>query len=91
MKLDYRQLEQPHGSEAPRPASAGQLDEVLVTDVRDGLTPADMVERKLLHLLEGSHARLGDAETSVTRMPGHQRPVFSYRPNAASRSNTLCE
>ena len=51
MRLDYRQLEQLHRSEAPRPASPGEPDEVLVADDRAGLTPADMVERKLLHLL----------------------------------------
>jgi hypothetical protein len=76
MKLDYSQLKKLHRSEAPRRALPGQLDEVLVADVRDGLTSADMVERKLLHLLEQSHARLGDAETRATRKPEHQSPVI---------------
>lgn len=51
MKLDNRQLKQLNHFETLRPALPGQLDEVLVADVRAGLTPADMVERKLLHLL----------------------------------------
>jgi hypothetical protein len=53
LRLDYGQLEQPPRSEVPRLASPGELDEVLVADARAGLTPADMVERKLLHLLGG--------------------------------------
>jgi hypothetical protein len=53
MRLDYRQLEQPPRSEVPRLASPGDLDEVLIADARAELIPADMVERKLLHLLGG--------------------------------------
>jgi hypothetical protein len=34
-------------------ASSGEPDEVLVADARAGLTPNDMVERKLVHLLNG--------------------------------------
>jgi FKBP-type peptidyl-prolyl cis-trans isomerase 2 len=52
------------------------LDEVLILDARAGLTPADMVERKVSRLLEGSHCRLGDAETRVARSPGHQRRLI---------------
>jgi FKBP-type peptidyl-prolyl cis-trans isomerase 2 len=52
------------------------LDEGLIPDARAGLTPADMVERKFLHLLEASHARLSDAESRVTRTPGHQRRLI---------------
>ena len=58
MRLDYRQLEQRHRSEAPPPASPGALDDDLVADARAGLTPADMVERKLLHLLGGQSWRV---------------------------------
>jgi FKBP-type peptidyl-prolyl cis-trans isomerase 2 len=71
--LGYSRLKQLHRFEAPRPVCLSGLDEVLIPDARAGVTPAEMVERKLLHLLEGSHARLGDAETRVTRTPGHQR------------------
>ena len=70
MRLGSRQLEQLHRFESARSASPGvsRLDEVLVIDARAGLTPADMVERKLKHLLEGSYGRLG------TLRPGlHER------------------
>jgi FKBP-type peptidyl-prolyl cis-trans isomerase 2 len=52
------------------------LDEVLIPDARAGLTPADMVERKVSRLLEGSHCRLGDAQTRVARTPGQQRRLI---------------
>lgn len=66
MILDYRRLKQLHPFETPRPVSHRELDEVLIPDVRAAETPADMVERKLLHLLKGSHARL------TTLRPGLQ-------------------
>ncbi len=75
MRLGYGQLEQLPGPKAPRPASRSELDEVLIADARSGLTPADMVERRLVHLLEGSHARRGDAESSA-RAPGQQRRLI---------------
>jgi hypothetical protein len=34
--------------------SAEQADESLVADARSALTPSDMVEQKLLHLLRGA-------------------------------------
>src|SRR5579884_3222337 len=43
LKLDYSQPVQLYPSEALRPASARDLDEVLVADARAGLTPRDMV------------------------------------------------
>jgi hypothetical protein len=50
---------------APRPHAATQPEEVLVADSRAGLTPSDMVERKLLYLLRGA-----SVAGSHTRMPG---------------------
>lgn len=76
MRLDFRRIQQRHRFEAPRPAAPSALDEILIADSRAGLTPADMVQRKLVHLLEGRHARLGDAETRVTPTPGHQRRLL---------------
>ena len=38
----------------PVPAALEQPDEVLVADTRAGLTPTDMVERKLMYLLRGA-------------------------------------
>ncbi len=46
-------------------APAPQEEEVLVADSRAGLTPSDMVERKLLYLLRGA-----SVAGSHTRMPG---------------------
>jgi hypothetical protein len=63
--LDSRRLKQLHRFETWRPVSRSGLDEVLIPDARAGLTPADMVERKVSRLLEGSHYRLGDAETRL--------------------------
>jgi hypothetical protein len=53
-------LLRPETPEARRPE---EPEEVLVADVRAGLTPNDIVERKLLHLLRGaavagSHMRM---------------------------------
>jgi hypothetical protein len=46
-----RRKARPTSPKAPAPA---QPEEVLVTDSRAGLTPSDMVERKLLYLLRGA-------------------------------------
>ncbi len=73
MIFGYRQLKQLQRFEAPRPASRRELDEVVIPDARAGLTPADLVERRFLHLLEASRARLGDVKTRVSQTPGHQR------------------
>jgi hypothetical protein len=59
-------LLRPETPEARRPE---EPEEVLVADVRAGLTPADMVECKLLHLLRGA-AVAG----SQVRMGGRGRP-----------------
>jgi FKBP-type peptidyl-prolyl cis-trans isomerase 2 len=88
MRLGSRRLKQLHRFETARPASPIVLDEVLVPDDRAGLTPADMVERKLKHLLEKSHARLAVAETRVTRTPVHQLRLIllpSKRPMQKER------
>jgi hypothetical protein len=54
----------PEASERPGAGSPEEPEEVLVADSRAGLTPADMVDRKLLYLLRGaggsgSHLRMG--------------------------------
>jgi len=46
------------------PSAPSGADEFLVADIRAGLTPADIVESKLLYLLRGapvagSHVRMG--------------------------------
>jgi hypothetical protein len=43
-----------HGKPLLTPEVPGPPEEVLVADARSGLTPADMVERKLLFLLRGA-------------------------------------
>jgi peptidylprolyl isomerase len=76
VRLGYGKQKQLHRFETSRPVYAGALDEVLIPDARAGLTPADMVERKLMHLLERGHAWLGDSKTRVTRTSGHQRRLI---------------
>lgn len=83
MILGYSRPKQLHRFETWRPASHSGLDEVLIPDARAGLTPADMVERKVSRLLEGSHCRLGDAQTRAARTPGHQRRL--NRPQTKRR------
>jgi hypothetical protein len=78
----YRRLKQLHRFETARPASPSELDEVLLPDARAGLTPADMVERRLLHLLEKIQARLSDAESSAARRPLRVRTIV---PRTQSR------
>ncbi len=92
MRLDYRQLEQRHHFEARRPASPDALDEVLIPDTRAGLAPADMVERRLLHLLKKIHARLSDAESFVARRPLGVRtmaPRTQIRPAVRPKRESL--
>ena len=50
------------------PAAPEQPDEVLVPDARSGLTPSDMVERKLLHLLRGASVAGGQAQMEALRV-----------------------
>ena len=42
------------GKHLRTPEIPGESEEVLIPDARAGLTPADMVERKLLYLLRGA-------------------------------------
>jgi hypothetical protein len=53
LKQTYQQGAASFLAEAPGPAGPGQAEEVLIADARAGLTPSDMVERKLLYLLRG--------------------------------------
>jgi hypothetical protein len=64
--------------EAMAPCAVGGPEEVLVVDARAGLTPAGMVDRKLLRILRGAaadgHVRSGeDAVRGYTqdRPPAH--------------------
>ncbi|MHB1426074.1 MAG: hypothetical protein ACYC3I_23165 [Gemmataceae bacterium] len=70
MVLGYRQPKQLHRFEAPRSDSPSELDEVLISDARAGLTPADMVERKLLHLLEVNRGRSLELKVEVIAIRG---------------------
>jgi len=54
---------------APEPTVAPQLEEFLVVDSRAGLTPAEMVERKLRALLPGPAVVARRAEMHVPRAP----------------------
>jgi hypothetical protein len=65
MHLRSRQAKHKAHPISPKPAVAAPPEEVLVADSRAGLTPSDMVERKLLYLLRGA-----SVAGSHTRMPG---------------------
>jgi hypothetical protein len=54
-----------HKARPTSPKAPAPPEEVLVADSRAGLTPSDMVERKLLYLLRGA-----SVAGSHTRMPG---------------------
>jgi hypothetical protein len=54
----------PAASATPEAGLPEEPEEVLVADIRAGMTPTDMVERKLVYLLRGaavaaSHVRMG--------------------------------
>ena len=56
----------PNGSALPTSAAAQDgVDEALIADARAALTPAEMVERKLLCVLKG-----GSLPVSHVRLPG---------------------
>jgi hypothetical protein len=52
----------------PPPKNAPS-EEVLVTDARAGLTPAQMVERKLVSLLQSATLPVSRFQSSVQRRP----------------------
>jgi hypothetical protein len=56
------------------------LEEVLVPDARAGLTPSDMVERKLLHLLRGAAVAGSQMRMEASRMRG-ARPAANHLRN----------
>jgi hypothetical protein len=63
LKCHYWQGKPLSNPQEPGPCAPEQPEEVLVADARAGLTPADMVERKLLYVLggapvAGSHVRM---------------------------------
>lgn len=73
----------PENPEARHPE---EPEEVLIADIRAGLTPADMVECKLLHLLRGtavagSHVRMGkpEVDNQLSIRPSRERPSSSRR------------
>jgi hypothetical protein len=59
------------GHFTPRPAvpPAATSEEVLVRDARAGLTPAQMVERKLASLLQGVPLPVSPRQAGVRRRP----------------------
>jgi len=87
VRLDYGQLERLPCPEAQCPSSLGELDEVLIANARAGLTPVDMVERKLLRLLGGHSWQVVMLRGGCRLSPSlHERPGI-----VASRRNMLCE
>jgi hypothetical protein len=58
---------------APSPPLSDGAEEVLVADVRAGLTPADMVERKLVSGLNGAPVGISHMHTVVPGVRGRMR------------------
>ncbi len=59
-------------SQETRPAVTSTIEEeVLVTDPRAGLTPAQVVERKLVALLNSVPLPMSRSETTGPRRPVH--------------------
>jgi hypothetical protein len=50
----------------PKEAPAAGSEEVMVADVRDGLTPSQMVERKLVSLLKATPLPMSRLQTTPT-------------------------
>jgi hypothetical protein len=52
------------------PANLDPLEEILIPDARAGLTPADMVERKFLHMMRGAAVAGSQVRMVASRMRG---------------------
>jgi hypothetical protein len=72
-------LQEPVAEEGRFPPCAQQAEETLVPDPRNGLTPADLVERKVV-------AMLGGAPLPVSQI---YRNRFSGRPRVNSRPRNV--
>jgi hypothetical protein len=61
---------QPKNTPLPRALSNLPKDEVLVSDVRAGVTPAEMVEHKLVGLLKNIPLPLSRLQAKAAPRPG---------------------
>ncbi len=64
--MNEQKLKQPVAQE-PVLSEAAPVDEVLVSDARAGLTPAQMVERRLVSLLESTPLPVSRMQASVQK------------------------
>jgi hypothetical protein len=60
-------------SGGPRPPLPEEAEEVLVADARAALTPADLVERKLVSGLNGAPVGISHMHTAVPGVRGRVR------------------
>jgi hypothetical protein len=67
MNGDFRHFEAPASAREGQQPAPETTDEVMVADVRAGLTPAQMVERKLVSLLKATPLPLSRLQTTSTR------------------------
>ena len=66
MNTDSRHFEAPASGDGQQTAPA-VTEEVMVADVRAGLTPAQMVERKLVSLLKATPLPMSRLQTTGAR------------------------
>jgi hypothetical protein len=80
LKHSYRDGELEFQPDVVGPADLDPLEEALVPDARAGLTPTDMVERKLLHMLRGAAVAGSQLRMEASRMRG-ARPTAKHSRN----------
>jgi hypothetical protein len=73
MARTHRQAGQPTPFVGPGPPPPEGAEEVLVADARAGLTPADLVERKLVRGLRGAPVGISHMHTAVPGVRGRIR------------------
>jgi len=82
MASQIRDRSEVRNQAGPRPASVRELDEVLVVDPRSGQTPAQMVDQKLLALLQAGHPGLvlqaSGRPQDIRGIAGRQRALSPF-------------
>jgi len=70
LKHSYQASGHEFQPEVVEAANLEPLEEVLIPDTRAGLTPADMVERKFLHMMRGAAVAGSQVRMVASRLRG---------------------